>query len=125
MSYRDLPEGCPPNESEEITSERLVFRLVKSNPATLEDFRSQREERPQAVFTGVTECQARGISVFTERRDAAEKVLRLPKFRKYSICQVMLTAGAGRIQQTFQPSHHTWWPMVAFDIIVHSEAEAP
>lgn len=108
----------------EIASEQVVFRLVKTRPATQEDFRSQRAERPSATFKNVTECQALGLSVFTERSDAVEKARRLPKFRGFQVCKVRLAAGAGRIQQTFQPSHHTWWPLATFDILAHCEMEA-
>ena len=125
MSYREpLPEGCPPDSSVEIASETRVFRLVKACPATPDDFCSQRAEKPQAVFKGCTECQACGVSVFTERQDAVQKALLLPRFRGFQICPVRLVAGAGRIQQTFQPSHHTWWPLAEFDILAHCEMEA-
>lgn len=125
MSYREnLPEGCPPDASVEIALETRVFRLVKASPATLDDFRSQRAERPVAVFKGVTECQARGLSIFTERQNAVQKALLLPRFRGFQVCLVRLVAGAGRIQQTFQPSHHTWWPLAEFDILAHCEREA-
>lgn len=125
MNYREhLPEGCPPDASVEIASETRVFRLVKASPATLDDFRSQRAEKPDAVFKGVSECQARGVSVFTERQDALQKALLLPRFRGFQVCPVRLVVGAGRIQQTFQPSHHTWWPLAEFDILAHCEMEA-
>ena len=124
MSYLEpLPEGCPPEEAEEIVEPVEVFRLVRQNPPTLAEFRSQRAEKPDKVFKDVPECQARGLSVFTNRRDAAEKALRLPRFRGFFICRVALQPGAGRIQQTFQPSHHTWWPLASFDILVHSGVE--
>jgi hypothetical protein len=72
MSYREqLPEGCPPDEAEEINTRREVFRLVRNRTPTEEDFRSQRAERPGYAFRGVTECQARGLSVHTERGDTA------------------------------------------------------
>lgn len=120
MSYRDpLPEGCPPDAAEEIAAPRAVFRLVRSVPPTADDFLSQRQEKPDRVFPGVTECQVRGLSVFADRRDAEAKALKLPHLKDRKICQVTLPAGAGRIQQTFQPSHHTWWPLAAFDILAH------
>lgn len=125
MSYREtLPEGCPPDASVEIASETRVFRLVKTSPAILDDFRSQRAEKPTVVFKGVTECQACGVSVFTERQDAVQKALLLPRFRGFQVCLVRLVAGAGCIQQTFQPSHHTWWPLAGFDILAHCEEDA-
>lgn len=123
MSYREpLPDGCPPEAAEEIVASREVFRLVRNNPPALDDFRSQRAEKPQAVFQ-VSECQARGLSVFADRRDAEAKALKLPRFRGCLVCRVTLQAGAGRIQQTFQPSHHTWWPLATFDILAHCGME--
>lgn len=125
MSYSEpLPEGCPPDASVEIDSEMRVFRLVKTFPVTLDDFRSQRAEKPGVLFKEVNECLARGVSVFTDRVDAEQKALRLPRFRGFQVCPVRLTAGAGRIQPTFQPSHHTWWPLAKFDILAHCEMEA-
>ena len=125
MSYRDpLPEGCPPGAAEEIGTERVVFRLVKTNPPTEQDFLSQRQEKPERIFSGVSECETRGLSVFAERRDAEAKALKLPHLRNRKVCRVTLPAGAGRIQQTFQPSHHTWWPLAAFEILAHCGVEA-
>ena len=122
MSYREtLPDGCPPEAAEEITSPREVFRLVRGNPPTLDDFRSQRAEKPNADFQ-VSECQSRGLSVFAERRDS-ERALKLPRLRGRLICRLGLKAGAGRIQQTGRPSHHTWWPLAAFDILEHCRVE--
>lgn len=124
MSYRDpLPEGCPPDAAEEISTSRAGFRLVRSDPPTLDDFRSQRQEKPDRKFSGVTECQTCGLSVFAEKRDAEAKALKLPHLKTRKLCRVTLPAGAGRIQPTFQPSHHTWWPLAAFDILVHCGME--
>ena len=122
MSYREeLPEDCPPDAAEEIAAARDVFRLVRTNPPALDDFRSQRAEKPQAVFH-VTECQARGVSVFSQRKDC-ERLLKLAHMRGRSISRVQLDAGAGKIQQTFQPSHHTWWPLAEYDILAHCTIE--
>lgn len=106
MSYREqLPEGCPPEAADEIAVPRDVFRLVRSSPPKVDDFRSQRAEKPDAIFQ-VSECQARGLSVFAERRDS-ERALKLPTLRGRLICRLRLEAGAGRIQQIGRPSHHT------------------
>jgi hypothetical protein len=122
MNYREnLPDNCPPAEADEITIVREVYRLVPSNPPTLNDFRSQREEKPNTTFK-VSECQARGLSVYGERADC-DKTLKLPKFRKHHICKVALNQGAGRIQQTGQPSHHTWWPLADYDILAQCNME--
>ena len=123
MSFREeLPEGCPPDAAEEIAAPRQVFRLVRANSPTLDDFRSQRAEKPNAHFS-VSECQARGLSVFADRQDSA-KALKLPTLRGRSICRLTLEVGAGRILQTGQASHHTWWPLANFQILAHCEVES-
>jgi hypothetical protein len=124
MSYRDpLPEGCPPDTAEEIAAPKAVFRLVRTDPPTPADFLSQRQEKPGQVFRGVTECQACGVSIFADGRDAEVKALKLPSLKNRKICRVTLSLGAGRVQQTFQPSHHTWWPLAKFDILAHCGVE--
>jgi hypothetical protein len=54
----------------------------------------------------------------------AELAAKLPCLRGSRVCAVRLGAGAGRLLQTFRPSHHTWWPFAAFDILGHCEGEA-
>jgi hypothetical protein len=123
MKYREaLPENCPPEAAEKIVAARHVFRLVRSNPPTTDDFRSQRDLKPDAVFHGVTECQARGLSVHAERIDS-DKARKLPRLKGHLICRIALAAGAGAIQQTGRPSHHTWWPLVAFDVMAFCTVE--
>lgn len=61
MSYREpLPDGCPPDEAEEIVEQREVFRLVRNRAPTEEDFRSQRAERPDTYFTESTSARRVG-----------------------------------------------------------------
>ena len=123
MRYREpLPQGCPPDEAVEVSTEWQVFRLVRTNPPTDSDFRSQRAERPSHQFRGVTECQARGLSVFAARQDA-DRALRLPSLRGSLLCRVQLEAGAGHIQQTGRPSHHTWWPLAEFNVLARCAME--
>ena len=51
--YREsLPPGCPLDGAREITSSAAVFRLVRTNPFTADDFRSQRAEKPTREFRG-------------------------------------------------------------------------
>ena len=123
MRYREpLPQGCPPNAAEEISTAWPVFRLVRTNPPTDGDFRSQRAEKPSNRFPGVTECHARGLSVFALRKDA-KRALRLPSLRGCLLCRVQLEEGAGHIQQSGRPSHHTWWPLAEFDILARCAME--
>lgn len=122
MTFREpLPENCPPVEAENVLATRIVFRLVRTCPPTLDDFRSQREEKPNAVFH-VTECQARGLSVHADRSDS-EKATKLTALRGRLVCQVRLEVGAGAIQQTGRRSHYTWWPSADFDILAHCDKE--
>jgi hypothetical protein len=122
MSFREpLPNGCPPSESEQVLSDRVVFRLVRNNPPTEDDFRSQLSEGRSAVLA-ISECLNRGVSVF-ERQSDCEKTQKLPRFRSSLVCRVQLKNGAGHIQQTFKPSHHTWWPLAAFNIVEHSQVQ--
>ena len=124
MIYRELlPEGCPPEDSIEIVESLTVFRIVRTAPPTSEDFRSQRGGQPGRNFSGVSECQARGLSVFADRRDA-ENALKLPNLRGRRICGIQLAEGAGRILQTGRPSHHTWWPLADFEILSYCGTEA-
>lgn len=117
----DLPSGCPPVDAREVTGEESVFRLVRSNPPNASDFQSQRQKRPSASFSGVDECTTRGLSVYGSIADAKENLL-LPKFRNgHFLCRLKLASGAGRIKQTFKPSHHTWWPYKAYNILAVCE----
>ena len=100
-----------------------MFRLVRTLPPAESDFRSQRAERPGRAFSGVSECQACGLSVFLEHGDA-EKKLRLPKLRGRKICRLVLDAGAGYIEKTGRGSHHTWWPLAEYNILAQSSWEA-
>lgn len=116
MTYREpLPEGCPPDEAKEIAARRIVFRLVRRNPPSDADFRSQRAEKPKNQFN-VPECQARGLSVFGDLSDAIRQQ-KLPHFRGSKVCEVTLGSGAGRIQKTGRRSHFTWWPLADFNIL--------
>lgn len=124
MRYREpLPKGCPPPDAAEIREPRAVFRLVRSDPPTSDDFRSQRAERgPRVVFRGVDECRARGLSVYVSRESAAS-AKRFAPLRGRLVCRVELAAGAGSIRQTGAPSHYTWWPLADFDILAASTVE--
>lgn len=84
---------------------------------------SLRAERPEATFR-CSECHARGVSVL-DCLAACERALKLPRLRGRRVCSVRLDNGAGYIQQTFQPSHHTWWPLADWDILAHCGEPQP
>ena len=120
MLYREpLPDDCPPDDAEEINAARFVYRLVRNNPPNDDDFRSQRVEKPTARFN-VSECRARGLSVFANRR-VAERLAKKPNLADSAICQVVLTTGAGRIKRTGGRSHYTWWPYKDYDILANCQ----
>ncbi len=124
VNYREaLPEGYPASESADTSAGLVAFRLVTSLPPTVGDFDSQRRLHPGRHFRGISECQACGVSVFTKVEDC-RMAGKLPALRGKQVCRVRLMAGAGRIQQTGKPSHHTWWPLADFDILGQCEQEA-
>ena len=118
MTYREpLPQNCPPDDAEEIITPRIVYRLVRTNPPTEDDFRSQRAENPHRIFRRVTECQTRGVSVRTDLEEAIE-LMSLPRMQERLLFQVALDDGAGRIMQTGGwPNHSTWWQLADFNIL--------
>jgi len=123
MQYLEkLPEGCPPAGAEQVNSERDVFRLIRKLPPCQDDFRSQRAENPRAIFS-VTECQARGLSVFADRLDC-EQARKLPALKRRLVCRVQLVTGAGNLLKTGGRSHHTWWPLAEYDILSRCQVEA-
>ena len=125
MTFREvLPEDCPPKGAEEILEARVVFRLTRTNPPTLDDFRSQRAEKPNRDFVGVSECQARGLSVFADFKRATQ-ALKPRRMRRMLICQVQLDRGAGFIMQTGRRNHYTWWPLAGFDILANCAIIGP
>ena len=88
---------------------------MRNNPPTGDDFRSQRDLRPATRFN-VSECHARGLSLFAERLDA-QALTRRGNLKEMAICQLTLTEGAGHIMKTGGRSHHTWWPYASYDIL--------
>ena len=120
MTYREsLPDNCTPDTADEITSPRLVYRLVRNNPPTDDDFCSQRAEQPDRVFRNISECQARGLSVRTDLESAVD-LMGLRTMRGRMLCQVQLDHGSGRIMQTGEDPHHsTWWPLADYLILAN------
>lgn len=116
-----LPSDCPPPEAEELTAEKTVYRIAQERPPTLDDFRSQRCEKPKARFN-LPECFVCGVSVFTNEEHATAK-LKLPKFKGMHVARIRLFSGSGCILQTFAASHHTLWPSRQFHPLEVTESE--
>lgn len=113
--FEVLPEQCPPNDAKQC--EGCYYRIANGNPATTEDFFSQRKLQPDKVFIGlgIDECVTRAISLFSEK-DEAEKRLKLPKFKKASIALVTLEPKDGMIKKTFGLAHYSWWRTTEFNV---------
>ncbi len=113
----DLPEDCPPQDATPIATQLVVYRFTKSDPPTMEDFRSQRAEKPHAHFTA-SECVARGLSVFENLAKAKRKVKGSSLALKNRFaCELTLAPGAGQISPASKDTHRTWWPLSEYPIL--------
>lgn len=118
----ELPEQCPPLTAVEV-KDFICYRAVNGNPATPEDFFSQRRLSPKAVYKGVTECVTRSCSVFTTIERLKAKTLH-PKFRNALVAELRLQPKDG-VVEIGRNGHCSWWVDVAFspekDAIIISE----
>ena len=48
--FEELPDQCPPEDAMECNG--IYFRIANGNPATSEDFFSQRKLQPDKIFKG-------------------------------------------------------------------------
>lgn len=114
MFREQLPCDCPPEEAWEIVTRTIMYRLIKGDTPTTEDFHSFRKLNPNAKVKGVSECQIRGLSVYCSPSDAKRK----SKYRDemYRICAIELDQGAGRVIKSGR-NHYTWWPRDDFEIL--------
>ena len=120
-----MPPGCPPDKAEEIVEPRIVYRLVGSNPPSLDDFRSQRAINPGFEYEDPdTECRANGVSVFVSLEIVNRRRRRRRNLRGLLICEVVLSRGAGRILKSGSEAHYTWWPLAEYDILANCQVIA-
>lgn len=93
------------------------YRIANGNPATNEDFFSQRKLQPDKTFKGlgIDECITRAVSLFSDKSEA-EKRLKLPKFKKANIALVELEPKDGMIKKTFGIAHYSWWRTTDFNV---------
>lgn len=119
LPYRDeLPDGCPPSDALLINSETVVYRFLASPTPTEDDFTSHRVRWPDKVYSGVNECDVRGLSVFDtlDETRMAKGATRL--MRRMVPCKVILREGAGAISPARpMDSHRTWWPFRHYPIL--------
>lgn len=121
-----FPPNCPPREAEEASGE--VYRLVDSNPPVAKDFRSWYELKPEKTYEDqAKECQAHGLSVYTQKSSIFSLFNRIPRLRKKKkVALGKLTPDLGVMLNT--PSseddlHHTLWvaigkePWTVFQVV--------
>jgi hypothetical protein len=119
MQFRDhLPPNCPPSDATASAIE--VYCLVDSDPPTDNDFLSLKERSPDKNFSEPKlECQASGLSVFTDREgvELARRVSR--RLRKKMVAKGYFSESSGKIKRTPSQNtgdtHHTWWPFQNID----------
>jgi len=111
MSYpNDWPEGCPPNDAEPAFG--IVFRGVKTNPPTEDDFLTYRE---LGKADRGKPCEAAGVSVFRDDKDAKHYIDKYP-YTGNMIAKGTLSSDHGMVKPTARSlngkknSHTTWWP---------------
>ena len=109
-----FPPQCPPSEASDASAE--VFRLVSSNPPTVNDFESWAQRSPKKWGA---HCKASGLSVFTAMSDALRLVRRVPGISAPGelIACANLSPETGKLMHTPRDgnSHHTWWAPDGFD----------
>lgn len=109
-----LPKDCPPSEAWEPNNE-IYYRLV-DNPPTAKNFVSNRVLQPQRELKNVSECEARGLSVYDDIEGCHELMETFLPLRKKQVAKVTLPPECGKVLQTLQnPSHHSWWLKSGFD----------
>jgi hypothetical protein len=106
-----FPKDCPPRNALDVSG--VFYRIIKENIPQESDFYSWREKNENKNCpTSITECQACGLSVFTDRDDAEQTMRRIPRFKKSRLAMGSLEPGMGMIANTpshTSKSHHTWW----------------
>ena len=115
-----LPSDCPPQAAEGIDRPMVVYRLVTSDPPTMEDFRSKNDKNPNNPFVA-DKCKASGLSVFEKKSDVKKKMRR----RDSKIWRFTLQNGDGIIIRDKKSSHCTWWPYANWNKLRDGQVVSP
>jgi hypothetical protein len=106
-----FPAQCPPPEAESASG--TVFRLVKSDPPTVDDFLSHAELG--LARTGPA-CKRCGLSVFRVRDDGIHMHNLYPNIGSYlAEGELQATHGQTQLTKGALPTHTTWWVCVGID----------
>ena len=123
MKFREeLPCNCPPTDAEDTDCSRMMYRLIRGEIPTEEDFHSLRKRKPKAQFkTASDKCNATGISLFSDPNWAKKRTSR--EMKNFQLCRLRLQKGAGKIVKSYGPHHYTWWPSAEVDILRYCEIQ--
>ena len=91
----------------------MLYRLIASTVATLEDFQSHRNLDPERHFSNATECELWSVSLWT----TVEKCRQLRKKRPHkgkSIATVRMSPATG-VTKAKPTGHVSWWRCAACD----------
>jgi len=101
-----FPVGCP-SDINSLPTDGEIFRLVTSNPPTMDDAKSVLE---LGQYRGKPECQRAGLSCFLTLTDVVHKQMSVPRLQDHLIGKAVLDQHHGRIAQTGNDlTHHTLW----------------
>lgn len=114
----ELPDQCPPSDSETPNGESF-YRMVVDYPPVESDFFSQRKINLTKLFKGISECQARSVSLFSDLTVCKVKH-KLPAHKDKKIVRIRLSPNSGLIKKTAH-EHFSWWRDINFDFITASE----
>jgi hypothetical protein len=116
---KHFPEDCPPKAAKPVKGE--IFRFIRKKVPEDRDFKSHFVL--EIKFEPDKLCEACGCSVYLSEEDARAKAEKTPYLKGKKLAKAKLSPEWGRIAQTFDPPHHTWWlvndksPTIMFDVI--------
>lgn len=111
--FAGYPANCPPPAA--VTPNgQAVYRVTSGPPPAAQDFLSYVEMGRRV--SGAKSCQARGLSVYTDKADAQN---RAKLYGGTYIAEATLSGTDGLVaptpNQLTPDSHHTWWPYDGID----------
>lgn len=101
------PQDCPPEDANGMNV--TVYRAVKKDPPTPDDFQTYRELGK--IVNRTRQCDACGLSVHMSEKDAVHYRSVFPSQGEF-IAEGFLNATHGKLKATpsgRSPSHMTWW----------------
>ena len=98
-----LPDNCPPDVASQ--RELIVYRIVKTNPPTLDDFKTHAQ---LGLAPHVDYCRRCSLSLFDSYSNAMHRLNLSPKLGAH-VAQATLTPAHGLISPVNKAGHMEWW----------------